>query len=141
MGGFAALFLILTWNYNPTAALFPRWVAIASVLLLAAAVCRQLFGEQKPRPQEDDEEFVQPSPDAMPWPAVLALEGAYILAIYLVGFTYATLLYLIAGPIHMRYRRWGIIAAQAVFLTIIIAGSFIWFFHIRLPKGILWNLW
>jgi predicted PurR-regulated permease PerM len=77
----------------------------------------------------------------MPWPSVLALQAGYIFAIYLVGFTFATLLYLILGPIHMRYRRWGVIAAQAVFLTIIISGSFIWFFHIRLPKGILWNLW
>jgi hypothetical protein len=58
-----------------------------------------------------------------------------------VGFTLAMLLYLIAVPIQMRYRRWTVIAAQALFLTIIIAGSFIWFFHIRLPKGILWNLW
>jgi hypothetical protein len=41
----------------------------------------------------------------------------------------------------MHYRRWGIIAAQAVFLTVVIAGSFIWFFHIRLPSGVLWNLW
>ena len=77
----------------------------------------------------------------MPWPAVLGLQAGYIFAIYLVGFTFATLLYLIAAPIHMRYRKWAVIAAQAVFLTIIIAGSFIWFFHIRLPKGVLWELW
>jgi hypothetical protein len=57
------------------------------------------------------------------------------------GFPLATLLYLIAAPIQMRYRRWIIISAQAVFLTALISGSFIWFFHIRLPKGIVWNLW
>lgn len=141
LGGFAALFLILTWQYNPTAALFPRWVAFASVLFLAGAVGRQLFGKAKPRSQHDDEDFVQPSPDAMPWTSVLGLQAGYIFAIYVVGFTFATLLYLIAGPIHMRYRKWAVIGAQAVFLTIIIAGSFIWFFHIRLPKGVLWELW
>ncbi len=77
----------------------------------------------------------------MPWPSVLTLQAGYILAIYLVGFTLATLLYLIAAPIQMRYRRLGIVVLQAVFLTIIISGSFIWFFHIRLPKGIVWNWW
>jgi hypothetical protein len=41
----------------------------------------------------------------------------------------------------MRYRHWGIVALQAVFLTILISGSFIWFFHIRLPTGVVWNLW
>jgi hypothetical protein len=141
LGGFAALFLILTWDYNPTAALFPRWVAVASILLVLTSVGNRIFGKPKARLQSDDEEFPQPGPGAMPWPSVLALQAGYIFAIYLVGFTFATLLYLILGPIHMRYRRWGVIAAQAVFLTIIISGSFIWFFHIRLPKGILWNLW
>ena len=133
--------MILTWDYNPTAALFPRWVAIASVLFLAGSVGRQLFSAQKPRVEQYDEDFPQPGLGALPWPAVLFLQAGYIFAIYIVGFTFAPLLYLIAGPIQMRYRRWSIIAAQAVFLTIIIAGSFIWFFHIRLPKGIVWNLW
>jgi hypothetical protein len=142
LASFAALFLILSWDYNPTAALFPRWVAVASVLLVVTSVGTQVFREPKTRrPQEYDEDFPQPGPGAMPWPAVLALQGGYILAIYLLGFTEATLLYLIVGPIQMHYRRWGIIAAQALLLTIIISGSFIWFFHIRLPKGILWNLW
>jgi hypothetical protein len=99
------------------------------------------LGEQKPPSHEDDEEFVQPSPDAMPWPAVLAVQAGYICAIYLLGFTVATLLYLVAAPIHMRYRNWGIAALQAVFLTILISGSFIWFFHIRLPTGVVWTLW
>jgi len=131
----------LTWDYNPTAALFPRWVAIASVLLGLASVATQLHGEQKPRAQGYDEDFPQPGPGAIPWPAVLALQAGYIFAIYLLGFTEATLLYLIVGPIQMHYRRWGIIAVQALFLTIIISGSFIWFFNIRLPKGVLWTLW
>jgi hypothetical protein len=133
--------MILTWDYNPTAALFPRWVAVASLFFLAGAVARRLLSEQKPSSPEDDEDFVQPSPDAMPWAAVLAVQAGYIGAIYLLGFTVATLLYLFAAPIHMRYRHWGIVALQAVFLTILISGSFIWFFHIRLPTGVVWNLW
>jgi hypothetical protein len=143
LGGFAALFLILTWDYNPTAALFPRWVAIASVLFLGWSIANRLLGRGRPAPRQEDsdEEFVQPAADAMPWPAVLSLQGLYIAGIYFFGFTQATLLYLFAAPIHMRYRKWGIIAAQAVLLTIIIAGSFIWFFHIRLPRGIVWEWW
>ncbi len=133
--------MIFTWDYNPTAALFPRWVALASMAFLAGSLGRRFFGAQKPRAEEYDEEFPQPGPGALPWPAVLLLQTAYILAIYVVGFTVATLLYLIAGPIQMHYRRWAVITGQAIFLTGIVAGSIILFFHIRLPSGMLWNLW
>jgi hypothetical protein len=108
------------------------------VLLIAGA---QLFGKAKPPVQEPDEEFPQPGPGSVYWPIVLALQAGYILAIYLLGFSLATLLYLVIAPLQLRYRRWAVVAVQAALLTVIISGSFIWFFHIRLPKGIVWTLW
>jgi hypothetical protein len=101
----------------------------------------KLFGKPKPQTKEPDEEFPQPAPDAVYWPAVLGLQAAYIFAIYLLGFTFATLLYLLIAPMQMHYRRWGVIAVEATLLTVFISGSFIWFFHIRLPTGVLWSLW
>jgi hypothetical protein len=132
--------LILSGEYNPTAALFPRWVAAGTVIFLVFIVGARFFGKPQPRVQEPDEEFTQPAPDAAFWPAVLALQGGYILAIYLLGFTVATLLYLLSAPLQMHYRRWGVIGVHAVLLTVVISGSFIWIFHIRLPTGILWSL-
>jgi len=140
LGGFCALFLILSENYNPTAALFPRWVAVASLIFLSWAVVAQLRGKPRPRAEPSDEDYTPPSTEVMRWPAVLALQAVYIAGIYLLGFTVATVAYLVAAPAQLRYRRWPIIAAQAALLTLIVAGSFIWFFHIRLPKGTLWEL-
>jgi len=71
---------------------------------------------------------------------VLALQAAYVFGIYFLGFTVATLSYLVVAPLQMRYRRWLIIAAEAALLTLVVAGSFTWFFHVRLPKGTLWSL-
>jgi len=73
------------------------------------------------------------------WPSVLALQAAYVCFIYFFGFTIATLLYLVAAPLQLGYRRWLIIATQAVLLTLVIAGAFTGFFHVRLPKGIFWS--
>jgi hypothetical protein len=101
----------------------------------------QLFGKPKPRAVQTDEDLPEAALGAAPWGAVLTLQAGYIAAIYVLGFPLATLLYLIIAPIQMRYLRWFVISAQAVFLTVLISGSFIWFFHIRLPKGILWDLW
>jgi hypothetical protein len=142
LGGFAALFLILSGDYNPTAALFPRWVALASVIFMLAVAGVRLFGKPRARAEpSSDEDFPESAVGAVPWPAVLALQAAYLVGIYFLGFTLATLLYLAIAPIQMYYRRWALIGIHAVLLTIIISGSFIWFFHIRLPSGLLWSSW
>ena len=87
-----------------------------------------------------DDEFPQAGAPTPNWHAVLALQAAYIFAIYFIGFTGATLIYLVVAPLQMAYRRWLITATTAALLTLAIAGSFTWFFHIRLPKGILWSI-
>ena len=104
------------------------------------AVGVQLRGVPKPRPEPADEDLSQTSATAPYWPTVLALQAAYVFGIYFLGFTVATLSYLVVAPLQMRYRRWLIIAAEAALLTLVVAGSFTWFFHVRLPKGTLWSL-
>jgi len=108
--------------------------------LLLCTVGVQLRGVPKPRPEPADEDLSQTSATAPYWPTVLALQAAYVFGIYFLGFTVATLSYLVVAPLQMRYRRWLIIAAEAALLTLVVAGSFTWFFHVRLPKGTLWSL-
>jgi hypothetical protein len=100
-----------------------------------------LFGKRGVHAEPSDEAFPESAAGAAPWPAVLALQAGYLASIYFLGFTLATLVYLAIAPLQMYYRRWAVIGIHAIILTVIIAGSFIWFFHIRLPKGILWDLW
>lgn len=75
------------------------------------------------------------------WYAALALQGGYIAFIYLIGFSAATLLFLLLCPWHLRYRRWPITIIHGVLLTLVIVGSFHLFFHVRLPKGFLGIPW
>ena len=132
LGGCAALFLILSQGYNPTAALFPRWVAIATLLLLTALII-QLFGS--------DEGVAEPALEAVARPAVFAGQGMYILVIYLFGFFAATFLFLLIAPIHLRYKRRGVVLVHAVVLTLVVAGSFLWLFQIQLPTRVSWDFW
>ena len=138
LGGFAALFLFLSQDYNPTAALFPRWIAIASLVFLAALLIRSFLGSD--RVTETSEE-AEPSSGAVSRPAVVAVQGAYILFIYVLGFFASTLLFLFIAPIQMRYARWGMALVQSVVVTLVLAGSFLWLFNIQLPTGAIWDLW
>ncbi len=128
LGAFAVTFLFLTRDYDTTAALFPRIIAIASLLFL---VLTRIEGRRKN--SEVQEFFLRPS--------ILALQAAYVVLIYVIGFFAATLLYLVAAPIQMRYARRGIAVATSVVFTAALAGSFMWIFGIQLPAGALWNMW
>ena len=131
LGGFSALFLFLTKDYNPTAALFPRIIAVASLLFLIGGL---RDGGRSRELQRD----LPPSLNPLP---VLLLQAGYVVLIYLIGFFLATLLYLAVAPLQLRYERRGIALAQSVVLTAALAGSFMWLFSIQLPVGIIWNLW
>jgi hypothetical protein len=73
-------------------------------------------------------------------PPILALQAAYVVLIYLLGFFVATLLYLIFAPMQLRYERRGIVIATSVGMTLLIAGSFMWLFDIQLPAGAIWEM-
>ena len=73
-------------------------------------------------------------------PSTLALQGGYVIFIYLVGFFVATLLYLIIAPIQLRYEHRGVAIATSIVLTLLLAGSFMWLFDIQLPPGAIWEL-
>jgi tripartite tricarboxylate transporter TctB family protein len=129
LGGFAATFLFLSREYNSTAALFPKLIAIASLLFLAGGIVSQKFSNMGSDPSLLDFK-----------PSMLALQGGYVVVIYLLGFFVATLLYLIVAPMQLRYPHRGIAVAISVVLTLLLAGSFMWLFDIQLPPGAIWEM-
>lgn len=133
LGGFAAIFLLLSKGYNPTAALFPQWIAIASLLFLAVVVI-QLIVRSNPIPESREL-------GAASRTAIFLVQGAYIAVIYLLGFFPATLVFLLIAPIQMRYKRWSVVVLHGVVLTLALAGSFLWLFNVQLPTGAIWDLW
>ena len=139
LGGFAAIFLFLSRGYNPTAALFPQVIAIASLVFLAALVIRTFIGTN--RVSETPEDIEAPAGGLISRSAIFGLQGAYILLIYLLGFFAATFLFLLTAPVQLHYKRRGIVLAHAAVLTLVLAGSFLWLFDIQLPSGAVWDLW
>jgi hypothetical protein len=132
LGGFAAAFLFLTRDNNPTAALFPRVIAVVSLLFLTVLVVRLVVGSNA------TSESLPPA--VVSRAAVLGLQGGYVALIYVVGFLPATLLFLFAAPIQMRYSRRGVVLLHGVGVTLVLAAS-LWLFNIRLPAAAVWNLW
>jgi len=139
LAGFSTLFLLFTKDYGATAALFPRVVASASLVLIALDTLWNYLGVRKSRAEPEDK-----SPDEIrnkSWASPLALQAGYIGFIYVAGFATATLIYLIACPWQLRYRNWIVTILHAVLLTFAIVYTFHSVFHVRLPKGLLGIPW
>jgi len=135
LAGFAVLFLLVTKDYGATAALFPRVVAAATLAFLAFDLGWQYFlAKKKSAPVRQDAAVVS-------WWAALALQAGYIALIYIAGFSAATLIYLIACPWQLRYRKWAVTISHAVLLTFTIVYTFNSVFHVRLPKGLVGIPW
>ena len=140
LGGFVAIFLFLSREYNPTAALFPQWIAIASLLFLAVLIIRARANSVT-LTEFEVQNSVNVTELVPRRSAVFFLQGAYIVLIYLFGFFAATFLYLFVAPVQLRYQRRGVVFAHAVFFTVVLAGSFLWLFDVQFPSGAIWDLW
>lgn len=138
LAGFAATFLIQSRQFGETAAMFPRLVAGVSLALLALATAFELRDKVRTG-KKSLETMTTRAPGAIPWPVALAVQIAYIALVVLIGFSLATLIYLMGAPLQMRYRRWGVLGAFAILLTATVVASFTFLFHVRLPEGLLWS--
>ena len=139
LGAFAAAFLIDSRSYNPTAALFPRLISIIVLLLVlwtAAHRLWELFG--RPQGVSRSAERVAPKQKGvMTWYGSLITIVIYFLLIYVIGFTWAALVYLVVLPILLGYRKYKIIFAIAAMWTLSFVLVFTYVVHTRIPGGLL----
>ncbi len=133
LGALAIVFFVMTFNYRPAAALFPRIVTIIVAALciyeLGVSLRAALAGQLAAREQR--EEVAR----GLRWYHALLAIAAYCALIYVLGFDLATLAFLIVFPPLTGYRRWIIIVIAAVVITVLVEVSFVRFLHVPLPKG------
>ena len=129
--GFALAFLLETTTLGPTAALFPRLVAEATLLALVTGLAFLFLSSSAPTTKR--------RPAATSFGAAIALQAGYVAMVILLGFPIATLMYLLACPRLMGYQRWKILFPYAVLLTSAVFLAFAYILHVRFPRGLLWG--
>jgi tripartite tricarboxylate transporter TctB family protein len=137
--GFALAFLFETTKLQQTAALFPRLVAEASLLVFVIAGALRLLKSSATAVEEADSMSGKTPKNALSFGAALALQAGYVAACFFLGFPIATLIYLLACPRLMGYQRWKILFPYAVLLTSAVFLAFAYVLHVRFPRGLLWG--
>jgi len=142
LGAFAFAFLIDTRSYNRIAALFPRLVSMATLLLiLAYLVVRFWMSLKEEQPLEKEAEASVKGKGSISGHVSLAIMIGYFLAIFVLGLTWASLVYLLLVPVWMGYRRYRIIATTSILWVIAFVCIFHYVLHTRIPQGFMGDLY
>lgn len=138
IGVFAGAFLIETRSYNPTAAFFPRLVSIFSLVLIVWTIAQRFLTLSRKAKSSPDSKVraEKMGKGALAWHWSLATMIGYFGLIYLLGFTFATLIYLLALPVLLGYRRYGIVLITGGLSTAAFVIVFSYVLHARVPGGI-----
>ena len=138
LGAFGVAFIVQTYSYRPSAALFPRLVGIVE-----ASLCFYQLGENiwlafsdRAVKAEKSEKTAQ----GLIWYWSFFLIISYFGLIYLIGFVWGTGAFLMFSPFAAGYKRWIAILIVAVVTAILTEVSFSLFLQIQLPSGILFAL-
>lgn len=141
--GFSAAFLIDTRSYNRIAALFPRLVSTATLLLILGYMAQRfwiLFRIGRPVPKSEEEVTVKKEGGLPGYISLVTMIG-YFLAIYLIGLTWASLVYLISVPLFMGYRKYKIVILTSIMWVLAFLVVFSYILHTRTPGGVLGNFY
>lgn len=142
LGAFAFAFLIDTRSYNRIAALFPRLVSVVTLLLiLAYLVLRFWISFKKEQPSETEAEATVKGEGSISGHVSLAIMIGYFLSIFILGLTWASLVYLLLVPVWMGYRRYRIIAITSILWIVAFVCIFHYILHTRIPQGFLGDLY
>ncbi len=138
LGSLAAYFFIKTFSYRPAAALFPRIVSAIVAILSFYHLAENIWKALKKQPEA--EITVAEIPVCLPWYGSFVLILLYLLLIYLIGFVFATGLFMIFFPVAAGYRRWPVIITTALATALLIDLSFNRLLQIQLHEGILFTM-
>lgn len=127
------LFFVNSLSLSKTAGLVPRLVTGAGIILCVVQVILQAG-------KVDDKSQEQEKSQGLKWYIHLLLILLYLASLILIGFPISTFLYLAVLPALLGYKKWKVNLTFSVITTVILYYSFVNFFYVRLPEGIILKL-
>jgi hypothetical protein len=138
---FSALFLLQTYDYGRRAALFPRLISVTILVLTALFIVSRLRrglkrGAAAQRESLRAEVRSETRGGGISWLLALAAASGFSALIYLIGFGFATFVYIATHLYLAAYRRHIVVFlfALAMAAVMVLTGHL---FNIQLPRGVL----
>lgn len=134
---FFALILILSFFLSHTAGSVPRLISIIGIFLSIFSLIAKPKKDNTPPPGEGADAGTS---QGIPFLASLGLMIAYFIGMIVLGFTLSTFLMMVFMPVLLGYRNYKVNILTAIIVTAVLYVSFVYFFYVRLPVGIIFEL-
>jgi hypothetical protein len=138
LGALGTVFFIQTFHYRFSAGLFPRIVNTVLAFLCFYRLYKNI--KEASIGRTAGEEKTGPVGTGLRWYWSFVITVLYFGMICLIGFVWATGLFLLTFPIAAGYKRWMIVFIVAVATALLTEIIFSMFLQLSLPKGILFTL-
>ena len=134
---FFALILVLSFFLSQTAGSVPRLISIIGICLsVISLIAKPKKDDKTPQREGSDSEAAV----GMPFLSSLGLMIAYFIGMIILGFTLSTFLMMVFMPVLLGYRNYKVNILTAIIVTAVLYVSFVYFFYVRLPVGIIFEL-
>lgn len=132
-----AVVLLLSFSLSKTAGSVPKLISVIGIILCVIS----LFS--KPKQNKVSQESTESSSEEAQGISFIKSFGliiAYLLSMIVLGFLVSTVLMLFSMSALLGYRKYKITVMFSVITTAILYSSFVYLFYVRLPVGLLFEL-
>ena len=134
---FFAVILILSFFLSQTAGSVPRLISIIGICLsIISLIAKPKKDAETPHSGDSD----AGASKGIPFLYSLGLMIAYFIGMIVLGFTLSTFLMMVFMPVLLGYRNYKVNILTAIIVTAALYVSFVYFFYVRLPVGIIFTL-
>lgn len=134
---FFAVVLILSFFLSHTAGSVPRLISIIGIFLsIISLIAKPTNNNETPQSEDSGSE----ASGGIPFLSSLGVMIAYFIGMIILGFTLSTFLMMVFMPVLLGYRNYKVNILTAIIVTAALYVSFVYFFYVRLPVGIIFTL-
>ena len=134
---FFTVILILSFFLSHTAGSVPRLISIIGICLSITSLIAKPKKDDETPPDEDSDAGAS---KGMPFLYSLGLMVAYFIGMIVLGFTLSTFVMMVFMPVLLGYRNYKVNILTAIIVTAVLYVSFVSFFYVRLPVGIIFTV-
>jgi hypothetical protein len=134
---FFTVILILSFFLSQTAGSVPRLISIIGICLSITSLIAKPKKVAEMSPGGDADAGAS---KGIPFLYSLGLMVAYFIGMIVLGFTLSTFLMMVFMPVLLGYRNYKVNILTAIIVTAVLYVSFVYFFYVRLPVGIIFTL-
>ncbi len=132
-----AIVLVMSFSLSETAGSVPRLISIIGIILSVISLATDL-NKNNGKPQGDN--TASDENQGISFVKCFAFIIAYLAALIVLGFLVSTILMLFFMTILLNYKNYKVSIPFSVITTAVLYFSFKYLFYVRLPIGILFEL-